>query len=47
MALRKLRPLTPSQRFKMANTFEEVTASKPEKKFVRTCKEIRWKKSNW
>ncbi len=31
MALRKLRPLTPSQRFKMANTFEEVTASKPEK----------------
>ena len=31
MALRKLRPLTPSQRFKMANTFEEITASKPEK----------------
>lgn len=38
MALRKLRPLTPSQRFKMANTFEEVTASKPEKSLIEPVK---------
>lgn len=38
MALRKLRPLTPSQRFKMANTFEEVTASKPEKSLLEPVK---------
>lgn len=38
MALRKLRPLTPSQRFKMANTFEEVTASEPEKSLIEPVK---------
>jgi large subunit ribosomal protein L2 len=38
MALRKLRPLTPSQRFKMANTFEEVTASEPEKSLLEPVK---------
>ncbi len=38
MALRKLRPLTPSQRFKIANTFEELTASKPEKSLLEPVK---------
>ncbi|MDD4685047.1 MAG: 50S ribosomal protein L2 [Bacteroidales bacterium] len=31
MALKKLKPTTPGQRFKVASTFEEITASKPEK----------------
>ncbi|MDD2191339.1 MAG: 50S ribosomal protein L2 [Bacteroidales bacterium] len=31
MALKKLKPTTPGQRFKVASTFEEITSSKPEK----------------
>ncbi len=31
MALRKLKPTTPGQRHKVANTFEEVTVGRPEK----------------
>lgn len=31
MAIRKLKPLTPGQRFKVLNDFVEVTAEKPEK----------------
>jgi len=31
MGIRKFNPITPGTRFKSANTFEEVTASKPEK----------------
>ncbi len=31
MAVRKLKPITPGQRFRVAPTFEEITASKPEK----------------
>ncbi|MCB9335405.1 MAG: 50S ribosomal protein L2 [Flavobacteriales bacterium] len=34
MAVRKLRPTTPGQRHKIINTFEEVSASKPEKSLV-------------
>jgi large subunit ribosomal protein L2 len=34
MALRKLKPTTPGQRHKVASTFEEVTAGKPEKSLV-------------
>jgi large subunit ribosomal protein L2 len=34
MAIRKLRPLTPSQRFAVVNTFEEITASRPEKSLI-------------
>lgn len=34
MAVRKLRPITPGQRHKIANTFEEVSASKPEKSLI-------------
>ena len=34
MAIKKFRPLTPTQRFKMVNDFEEITASKPEKSLL-------------
>lgn len=34
MGVRKLRPLTPGQRGKIANTFEEITAGKPEKSLI-------------
>ncbi|MBR1626004.1 MAG: 50S ribosomal protein L2 [Bacteroidales bacterium] len=34
MALKKLKPTTPGQRHKIASTFEEITASKPEKSLV-------------
>ncbi|MDR1725360.1 MAG: 50S ribosomal protein L2 [Bacteroidales bacterium] len=34
MALKKMKPTTPGQRFKVASTFEEITASKPEKSLV-------------
>ncbi len=34
MALKKFRPLTPGQRFKVVGTFSEITASKPEKSLV-------------
>ena len=31
MALKKLKPTTPGQRFKVVSTFEEITTNKPEK----------------
>jgi large subunit ribosomal protein L2 len=34
MALRKLRPLTPGQRFKVAHDFSEITTDKPEKSLL-------------
>jgi large subunit ribosomal protein L2 len=34
MALRKFKPTTPGQRHKVAITFEEITASKPEKSLL-------------
>jgi large subunit ribosomal protein L2 len=34
MAVEKYRPITPGQRFKVKNTFEEVTASTPEKSLL-------------
>ena len=34
MALRKLNPTTPSQRFKVANNFDEITSSTPEKSLL-------------
>ncbi len=34
MSVRKLKPITPGQRFRIVNNFEEVTASKPEKSLV-------------
>jgi large subunit ribosomal protein L2 len=38
MALKKYRPLTPSQRFKLAPTFEEITTSTPEKSLLVSTK---------
>ena len=34
MAIKKLRPITPGQRFRVAPTFQEITASKPEKSLL-------------
>lgn len=34
MAIRKLRPITPGQRFRTAPTFEEITKGEPEKSLV-------------
>jgi len=38
MSLRKLKPVTPGTRFKMANGFEELTASRPEKSLLAPVK---------
>jgi large subunit ribosomal protein L2 len=35
MSLKKTRPLTPSQRYQLTDSFEDVTASKPEKSLLR------------
>ncbi len=34
MSLRKLKPITPGQRFRVVNEFEEVTTAKPEKSLL-------------
>ena len=34
MSLRKLKPITPGQRFRVVNDFEEVTTNKPEKSLL-------------
>ncbi|MBX7182653.1 MAG: 50S ribosomal protein L2 [Bacteroidia bacterium] len=38
MSLRKLKPVTPGTRFKLANGFQEITASKPEKSLLTSVK---------
>ena len=38
MAVRRLKPITPGQRFRIANTFEEITTSKPEKSLLTPIK---------
>ena len=38
MAVKKLRPVTPGQRYRMAPSFEELTASKPEKSLLKGIK---------
>jgi large subunit ribosomal protein L2 len=38
MAVRRLKPMTPGTRFRVANTFEEITASKPEKSLLAPIK---------
>ena len=35
MAVKKIKPVTPGQRRKVVNTFEDITASKPEKSLVK------------
>ena len=34
MALKKFKPTTPGQRFKVISTFDEITASVPEKRLL-------------
>jgi len=38
MAVKKLRPITPGQRYRTAPVFAEITASKPEKSLVKSLK---------
>ncbi len=38
MGLRRIKPTTPSQRFKVANTFEEITTNQPEKSLLTSTK---------
>jgi len=38
MAVKKLRPITPGTRFRVAPAFDELTASKPEKSLVKSVK---------
>ena len=38
MGVRRLKPTTPGQRFRVANTFEELTESKPEKSLLAPMK---------
>ncbi len=38
MALRKLKPVTPGQRHKLAGTFDDITTSTPEKSLIRPIK---------
>ena len=38
MAVRKLKPTTPGRRFKVAGTFDDITASKPEKSLLAPIK---------
>lgn len=38
MAVKKIKPVTPGQRFKLASTFEDITASSPEKSLIRPLK---------
>ncbi len=38
MGIKKIKPVTPGQRFRVAPTFEELTTSKPEKSLLRPLK---------
>ena len=38
MAVKKLRPTTPGQRFRIAPVFDDVTSDKPEKSLIRSHK---------
>src|SRR6187455_2721501 len=38
MAVRKLKPTTPSQRHTIVDTYEDITASRPEKSLIRSIK---------
>ena len=38
MPVKKLKPVTPAQRFTVINGFDAITASKPEKSLLRSLK---------
>jgi large subunit ribosomal protein L2 len=44
MAVRKLKPVTPGQRFKVISGFDTITTSTPEKSLLKPIKKIGWKK---
>jgi len=46
MALKKLKPMTPGTRHRMAPSFDDITASKPEKSLVKTVKKSGGRNSN-
>ena len=46
MALKKLKPVTPGSRHRMAPSFDDITASKPEKSLVTTVKKSGGRNSN-
>jgi large subunit ribosomal protein L2 len=46
MALKKLKPVTPGTRHRMAPSFDDITASKPEKSLVTTVKKSGGRNSN-
>ena len=45
MAVRKLKPVTPGQRHKVIGTFEDITASVPEKSLVYGKRSARYTKA--
>ena len=42
MSVRKLKPITPGQRFRVVNGFDAITTDKPEKKPFGSEKTFRW-----
>jgi large subunit ribosomal protein L2 len=46
MALKKLKPVTPGSRHRLAPSFDDITASKPEKSLVTTVKKSGGRNSN-
>ncbi len=46
MALKKLKPVTPGSRHRLAPSFDDITASKPEKSLVKTVKRSGGRNSN-
>ena len=42
MSVRKLKPITPGQRFRVVNGYDAITTDKPEKKFACSEKKIWW-----
>src|SRR5688572_5986539 len=46
MALKKLKPVTPGTRHRLAPSFDDITASKPEKSLVKTVKKSGGRNSN-
>ena len=46
MSVRKLKPITPGQRFRVVNGFDAITTDKPEKSLLAPKKTFRWKKQS-
>ena len=40
MSVRKLKPITPAQRFRVVNGFDAITTDKPEKSLLATKKDL-------